>query len=237
MEEQQNLSGELERDIQGKAESAVHAGLEFTKRKAMNVSGAAVGNSVAPGVGTVIGTGIDVVAKYIVAVFMVLILFLGSLLGAIGAGRENELRAAGYAETTLPLSEQVLAYKEMVEAAAEKYGSKEYVPLFLAVMMQESGGRAVDVFQCAESLGYGPQGLTGTAISTETSIDHGVYLLTQRLLSAGAESPIDRQNISLAIQSYNMGGGFISFAVDGYGGYSLQAALDYQELQSHPMQE
>lgn len=232
MEENSNLNRDLSSDAEYSFSNAAKKGLEFAKQKAISASAAAAGTAVAPGIGTIIGAGVEVAAKYVVALVLVIVLLLGGLLGAIGAGRENELRTQGYANSTLALSAQVLAYKDEVEAAAERYNSTEYVSLFLAVMMQESGGRAVDVFQCAESLGYGPQGFNGTAISTERSIDHGVYILTQRLISAGATSPYDRQNISLAIQSYNMGPGFMSFAKRGYGGYTQQAALDFQRIQS-----
>lgn len=228
MEENKDLGKDLEGVVQSAASAFFKAGFEAARKK----TAVAVGSALAPGIGTIIGLGVEVTGKYIIALVLVMVLLFGSILSAIGAGREQELRASGYAGTTLPLSSQVLAYREAVEAAAEKYDSKEYVGLFLAVMMQESGGRAVDVFQCAESLGYGPQGLTGTAISTETSIDHGVHLLTQRLSKANVTSPTDRQNISLAIQSYNMGPGFIEFAVSNHNGYSVQAALDYQRIQS-----
>ena len=48
------------------------------------------------------------------------------------------------------LSDEVLSYRPAVERAAAKYGMSDYVDLILAVMMQESGGRGLDVMQAAE---------------------------------------------------------------------------------------
>lgn len=168
----------------------------------------------------------------IVIAVMALVILFGSLLSAIGVGREIDIRNSGSISSTLSLSAEVLQYQEQVEMAAFNNGMSDYVNLFLAVMMQESGGRAVDVFQCAESMGYGPQGMTGTAITTQQSIEHGVYVLTQRLQTVGVESPTDTKNIALAIQSYNMGAGFIRFAQKNYDGYSETAALAYQQIKS-----
>ncbi len=168
----------------------------------------------------------------IVMIAMSVILLLGGVISTIGVGKEIDIRNNGSITSTLSLSEEVLRYKELVELAASEIGMSDYVNLFLAVMMQESGGRAVDVFQCAESLGYGPQGMTGTEVTTQQSIEHGVYLLTQRLVAANVESPTDTKNIALAIQSYNMGLGFIRFAQKNYDGYSETAALAYQQIMS-----
>ena len=46
---------------------------------------------------------------------------------------------------TANVSDEVLAYRATVEQIAQKYGMTQYVELILAVMMQESGGRGLDV--------------------------------------------------------------------------------------------
>lgn len=174
------------------------------------------------------------IKEHVIAGAVILVVtFLGIIASAIGVGHETERQNTSYISATYSLGSEVQAYRMDVEAAAERYGSLEYVNLFLAVMMQESGGRAVDVFQCAESMGYGPQGISGTAITTEESIDHGVALLSNLLKKAEADSPTDIERISLALQSYNMGSGFMTYAKNNYGGFSVEAAYAFQKEMSH----
>ena len=55
--------------------------------------------------------------------------------------------------TGLALSAEVEQYRERVAQEAEVNGIPDYVDLLLAIMMQESGGKVEDVFQCSESMG------------------------------------------------------------------------------------
>lgn len=55
----------------------------------------------------------------------------------------------------------------------------------------------------------------------EYSIACGVQELKAALISAEVKSPIDMENIKLALQGYNFGNGYISWARSKYGGYHL----------------
>lgn len=105
---------------------------------------------------------------------------------------------------TANVSDEVLAYRPAVERAAAKYGMSEYVDLILAVMMQESGGRCLDVMQAAEG-GFNtryphvPNGIT----DPEYSIECGVQELKYALDKAGCTGPTDLDRIKLALQGYN----------------------------------
>lgn len=141
----------------------------------------------------------------------------------------------GGSATNVGLSEDVLALMPQINAACEEHGIPEYAPLVAAVMMQESGGNVElvngDVMQCAEGMGYP----VGTPVSVEESIDFGTGLLADLLHQAGASGPADISKISLALQSYNFGGGYLSWAVSNYGGYSRENALEYSRQQAAAM--
>lgn len=124
-----------------------------------------------------------------------------------------------------PVSPEVEAYTPIIQLYAGRYGIPEYVELIKAVMMQESGGRGNDPMQSASS-GYNPEHI----MDPEHSIDAGVHYLADALASAGVDSPIDLENISLALQGYNYGLGYISWAKNNYGGYSSLNAVEFSEM-------
>ena len=132
-----------------------------------------------------------------------------------------------FAGSDIVLSAEVLALKERVLTEAKIYGTEAYLNIFLAVMMQESGGKVEDVFQCSESLGK-PR----NSLSKEESIKQGVKLLSGYIEAAGVTSPADIEHIRLALQAYNFGGGFISFANNKTGGWSQEATDAYAKIHS-----
>ena len=52
---------------------------------------------------------------------------------------------------------------------------------------------------------------------------------------AGVESPIDLEHISLALQGYNFGNGYISWALANYGGYSELNAIEFSDMMATQM--
>lgn len=150
-------------------------------------------------------------------------------LGALGVFR------MGGSATNVGLSAEVLALMPQINAACEEHGIPEYAPLVAAVIMQESGGNAElvngDVMMCAEGMGYP----VGTPVPVEESIDFGTGLLADLLHQAGASGPADISKISLALQSYNFGGGYLTWAVSKYGGYSKENALEFSQQQAATM--
>ena len=112
-------------------------------------------------------------------------------------------------------------------------GIPEYVELIKAVMMQESGGRGLDPMQAAEGsfntrYPHEPNGIK----DPEYSIECGVQELKAALISAEVENPIDMEHIKFALQGYNFGNGYISWAKTNYGGYSYANAVEFSTMQA-----
>lgn len=186
----------------------------------------------------------DKILKKMVLLVIIPLLALGLLLVIFIAGAQgsfNQQRALlskkynerlkaeaeSYTGGEILLSAEVEAYRQRVLQEAQLYGMEQYTNLFLAVMMQESGGRLEDVFQCSESLDK-----PVNSISTEESIKQGVKLLSEYITSAGVTAPTDIKHIRLALQAYNFGGGFIKFANDMTGGWSQEATDAYAKKYS-----
>lgn len=131
------------------------------------------------------------------------------------------------------VSAAVQAYEPLIRQYAIQYGIPEYVELIKAVMMQESGGEGGDPMQAAEGpyntqYPRTPNGIT----DPDYSIACGVQELKSCLERAGVESPIDIEHISLALQGYNFGNGYISWAIRNYGGYSATNAQEFSGVQA-----
>lgn len=69
----------------------------------------------------------------------------------------------------------------------------------------------------------------------EYSISVGIQTLADCLTVAGVESPEDIERISLALQGYNFGSGYISWAMRNYGGYSELNAMEFSEMMAQRM--
>ena len=129
---------------------------------------------------------------------------------------------------TLPLSAEVESYEPVIRKYAKQHGIPDYVLLIQAVMMQESGGRGNDPMQASEC-GYNTQypRTPGGITDPEYSIAVGIHSLADCLQTAGAESPIDLDHIQLALQGYNFGSGYITWALQKYGEYSRANAIEF----------
>jgi len=159
-----------------------------------------------------------------VAVFMILLVVL---LGASMALFGRKSNSSSYT----PVSAEVEAYTPIITKYAKQYGIPEYVELIKAVMMQESGGQGSDPMQCSES-GYNTRypRTPGSISDPEYSIEVGVQTLADVLQMAGVDSPIDLDRISLALQGYNYGSGYITWALSNYGGYTELNAVEYSDM-------
>ena len=155
---------------------------------------------------------------------VLLVVLFGGLLNMTGGDN---------AAAISPVSAEVQAYEPTIRLYATQYGIPEYVELIKAIMMQESGGRGLDPMQAAEG-GYNtryphvPNGIT----DPDYSIQCGVQELRDSLNRAGVQSPLDMEHIKLALQGYNYGPGYITWAVSNYGGYSLVNAAEFSDIQA-----
>ena len=161
----------------------------------------------------------------LIVVLVPLMLLLGCAAFLFGGG-----------SSAAPVSEEVNAYSALIQLYAREHGIPEYTELIKAVMMQESAGRGNDPMQASESAyntryPNSPGGIT----DPEYSINVGIQALSDVITRAGVKSPIDIENICLALQGYNFGPGYISWALNHYGGYSRENALEFSQLMAAQM--
>ena len=162
---------------------------------------------------------------WIAVVIILIVVLLGCAVSLFGGGSVSNAYT--------PVSAEVEAYTPLIQKYAKQYGIPEYVELIKAVMMQESGGRGLDPMQAAEGsfntrYPHEPNGIQ----DPEYSIECGVQELKAALISAEVENPIDMEHIKLALQGYNFGNGYISWAKTNYGGYSYANAVEFSTMQA-----
>ena len=162
---------------------------------------------------------------WVSVVIILIVVLLGCAVSLFGGG--------GGSNAYTPVSAEVEAYTPLIQKYAKQYGIPEYVELIKAVMMQESGGRGLDPMQAAEGsfntrYPHEPNGIK----DPEYSIECGVQELKAALISAEVENPIDMEHIKLALQGYNFGNGYISWAKTNYGGYSYANAVEFSTMQA-----
>ena len=162
---------------------------------------------------------------WIAVVIILIVVLLGCAVSLFGGGSGSNAYT--------PVSAEVEAYEPFIQKYAKQYGIPEYVELIKAVMMQESGGRGLDPMQAAEGsfntrYPHEPNGIK----DPEYSIECGVQELKASLISAEVENPIDMEHIKFALQGYNFGNGYISWAKTNYGGYSYANAVEFSTMQA-----
>ncbi len=163
--------------------------------------------------------------KFMQEGIILIVVLLGCAVSLFGGGSDST--------SYTPVSAEVEAYTPLIQKYAKQYGIPEYVELIKAVMMQESGGKGSDPMQAAEEsfnkrYPHEPNGIK----DPEYSIECGVQELKAALVSAEVENPIDMERIKLALQGYNFGNGYISWAKTNYGGYSYANAVEFSAMQA-----
>ncbi len=136
--------------------------------------------------------------------------------------------SGGYGGEWLPGSasvpDVVLRYEPLVRKYLSLKGLDHLTQLVLALIMQETGGRYLDVMQSSESLGLPPNTITDPELSIKVGIDHFASVYA----SAGGD-------INLTLQAYNFGGGYIKYAKEHGGGYSKENALAFSQMMAQKM--
>ena len=162
---------------------------------------------------------------WIAVVIILIVVLLGCAVSLFGGGSSSN--------SYTPVSAEVEAYEPLIRQYAAQYGIPEYVELIKAVMMQESGGQGSDPMQASEC-GYNTRypNTPGGITDPEYSIDVGIQNLAACLSAAEVENPIDMEHIKLALQGYNFGNGYISWAKSSYGGYSYANAVEFSVTQA-----
>lgn len=130
----------------------------------------------------------------------------------------------------LPVSAEVLAYSDTVAKYAKEYELEEYIGVINAVMMQESGGKGDDPMQSSEceyneKYPRKPNGITDPIYSIQT----GIRYLAENIKLAEVKDPTDIRRLSLALQAYNYGKGYIEWANTNFGGYTRANAKVFSD--------
>lgn len=158
---------------------------------------------------------------WIAILILIIVILFGGFLGMTGGDNSA---------TVTSVSAEVQAYEPVIRKYAKQYGIGEYVELIKAVMMQESGGQGSDPMQSSEgsfNTKYPKQ--PGGITDPEYSIECGVQEIKSCLVGAEVKSPLDMDNIKLALQGYNYGNGYIPWAKENYGGYTLANAAEFSD--------
>lgn len=121
------------------------------------------------------------------------------------------------------VNENVMAFQPLVQKYATLNNIPDLVNIILAMIQQESGGRALDVMQSSESAGLPPNTFT----NPEDSIRQGVMYFAERYQDS-------KKDVKLALQSYNFGYGFIGYALE-RGGYSKETAVAFSNMMAAQM--
>lgn len=134
-------------------------------------------------------------------------------------------------DTYTPVSEEVEAYDPLMCQYADEQGIGDFVELIKVFMLQESYGRGNGLMQASEcpyntEYNNTPNGIT----APEYSINLGIPYLAVCLAEAEVESPIDMEHIKLAIQGYNYGNSYISWAKENYGGYCVTNTSEFSDM-------
>lgn len=158
------------------------------------------------------------------AVLVVLILIVGIIGGVAFWGNSQSNEA---------LSAEVLAHTPAIQKYASEFGIPEYVPAIQAIMMQESGGRGTDPMQASECP-YNTQypNTPGAIQDADYSIKVGIQYYAECVRESGCENPQDMDRLKLSWQGYNYGNGYISWALEKFGGYSEPNALQFSKEQA-----
>lgn len=161
-----------------------------------------------------------------------------------GLDDEKMMRAHDYAENltvylygsslskgTAAVSSDVERYSDIILKYAKSYGIESYGAVIKCIMMAESGGRGTDVMQCSEcpyNTKYSNK--PGSIKDPDYSIEIGIKYFSECLKRAGCTSASDISKLSLALQGYNYGNGYIEWALQKYGGYSQANAKEFSNI-------
>ncbi|MFQ9688286.1 lysozyme family protein [Longicatena caecimuris] len=131
------------------------------------------------------------------------------------------------------LSKEVIEYTPIIQKYADEYEIPHFINALQAIMMQESGGKGTDPMQSSECSFNTKFPNTPNAITDpEYSIQVGVQNFADCLKRANCTDPLDIPLLSLAMQGYNFGNGYIEWALTNFGAYSQGNAKVFSDVQA-----
>lgn len=149
-------------------------------------------------------------ALMILGIFFTAIILFGVALGGSGGALQME-EEEQLSFSSVGLSEDVLQWKDTVEAELAKYDLVEYVDLLLVIIQLESNGKLPDVMQSSESIGLPPNSIVDPIRSIKVGVAHfkSIY------------DDMNKHNVDIQtlIQAYNFGNGFIPYVANNGGSW------------------
>lgn len=121
------------------------------------------------------------------------------------------------------INPEVERFRAIFEKYARREGVYNYLNVIMALTMQESGGRYLDIMQSSESIGLPPNSITDPELSIEIGVKYFASVLKQA-----------DYDVHLTLQSYNFGNGFIRYAKE-RGGYSKEVAQSFSNMMAVKM--
>lgn len=163
--------------------------------------------------------------------FIFIIIIAGVVFAIVNKNQSNN-----DLETGFKLSAEVENYTPVIRMYAEQFEILEYVPLIKAIMMQESAGQGTDPMQSSEcpfndKYPKKPDSIEEAGYSIQVGIEYLAYCLKE----ANAKGMEDIPAIKLSAQGYNYGNGYISWALNNYGGYSKENALEFSQMKKQEL--
>ena len=158
---------------------------------------------------------------------LVLIICMSLFIGCFSALANDSYSMPAYVN----VSDEVLAYKDTIEKYCVQYEIADYVSVVMAIMMQESGGKGNDPMQCSESgfnkkYAHSPNSIT----DPDYSIEVGVQTFADCIKQSKIKDPGDTNKLSLALQGYNYGNGYINWALSNFGEYTKANAKAFSDM-------
>ena len=158
---------------------------------------------------------------------LVLIICMSLFIGCFSALANDSYSMPAYVN----VSDEVLAYKDTIEKYCKQYEIADYVSVVMAIMMQESGGKGNDPMQCSES-GFNKKyvHLPNSITDPDYSIEVGVQTFADCIKQSKIKDPGDTNKLSLALQGYNYGNGYINWALSNFGEYTKANAKAFSDM-------
>lgn len=134
------------------------------------------------------------------------------------------------------VSSEVLQYESAMEEACKDAGISQFSTVMLAMMQQESSGLGTDVMQCSEcpfNTEYEnvPNAITDPYYSIQVSAEYFAYCLKE----AGCRSVKNTERLKLALQDYNFGNSYATWALDNYGSYTVENATEFSLMMQNTL--
>lgn len=134
------------------------------------------------------------------------------------------------------LSQEVIEYTPIIQKYADEYEIPHFINALQAIMMQESGGKGTDPMQSSEcSFNTRFPNVPNAITDPEYSIQVGVQNFADCLKRANCTDSLDIPLLSLAMQGYNFGNGYIEWALSNFGAYSQGNAKVFSDEQARKL--